>query len=121
MRGTRNEGTDNDSYFDDVFVRIGNEIECNEEIVSVDDLGKRPLKFNAYPNPAKEHATIELPYSWGTETLVRLADITGRKIEAQYTIEDSKLYLNRSTLNSGAYTVTIINGSLWGSTIVVFK
>ena len=121
LRGTRNEGTDNDSYFDDVFVRIGNEVECNEEIVSVDNLGARPLKFNSYPNPATENATIELPYSWGTETLVRLTDITGRKIEAQYMIANSKLNLNRSTLNSGAYTVTIINGSLWGSTIVVFE
>ena len=121
LRGTRNEGTDNDSYFDDIVVRIGNEIECDPSIVSVDNTTQRPLKFNAYPNPATDKATIELPYNWGTETIIRVADVTGKKIDAEYKIENSKLYLHRSSLNSGAYTITIINGSLWGSTVVIFE
>ena len=121
LRGTRSEGTDNDSYFDDIVVRIGNEIECDPSIVNVDNTTQRPLKFNAYPNPATDKATIELPYNWGTETIIRIADVTGKKIDAEYKIENSKLYLHRSSLNSGAYTITIINGSLWGSTVVIFE
>ena len=121
LRGTRNEGTDNDSYFDDVFVRIGNEVECNENIVSVDHTDYRSLKFNAYPNPATDLATIELPYSWGNETIVRLADTTGRKLDAVYTIENSKLYLTRASMSSGTYALTILNGNKWGSVLIVFE
>ena len=121
LRGTRNEGTDNDSYFDDIFVRIGNEIECDSSIVSVDNSIHRPLKFNAYPNPVKDNTTIELPYNWGTETIVRVTDTTGKKIDTEYKIENSKLFLDRSNLSSGAYTITIVNGSQWGSTIVLFE
>ena len=103
-----------------MFVRIGNEVECNENIVSVENTDSRPLKFNAYPNPATDLATIELPYLWGKETIVRLADTTGRKLDAVYTIENSKLYLKRSSMSSGTYALTIMNGNKWGSVLVVF-
>ena len=121
LRGTRNEGTDNDSYFDDVFVRIGNEVECNQDVVSIENANLKPLKFNAYPNPALEKTTVELPFSWGMETEVRLTDTTGKKIDAKYSIENSKLHLHRSSLGSGIYSLIIINSNHWGSTIVVFE
>tara|TARA_B100001564_G_C20295428_1_gene514494 strand:+ start:19 stop:618 length:600 start_codon:yes stop_codon:yes gene_type:complete len=121
LRGTRNEGTDNDCYFDDVFVQIGSEVDCSDEINNLSEVAFRPLNFNAYPNPAIEKATIILPNSWGSKTSVRLIDSMGRKIDAKYDIENSTLTLNRSNHHSGIYTLIIINENQWGSAKVVFE
>ena len=121
LRGTRNEGTDNDCYFDDVFVRIGSEVDCSEEINNFAEIAFGSLNFNAYPNPALEKATISLPNSWGSETSVRLVDSMGSKIDAKYDIENSTLTLHRSNHRSGTYTLIIINENQWGSTKIVFE
>lgn len=121
LRGTRNEGTDNDCYFDDVFVQIGSEVNCSDEISNLSEITFSPLNFKAYPNPTLENVMIILPNSWGSETSVRLVDAMGRKIDAKYDIENSTLTLHRSNHSSGTYTLIIINENQWGSTKVVFE
>ena len=120
LRGTRNEGTDNDCYFDDVYVRLGSESECDTSIVSIEE-PVYALTFSAYPNPANESATIVLPRVWDTNTEIRLADSTGRKVPVETSIEESKITVHRNSLPSGIYSVTIINGSKWGHTSIVFE
>ena len=120
LRGTRNEGTDNDSYFDDVFVRLGTEVECNASVVAIDE-PLQNLTFTAYPNPSKDRAKITLPKDWSMETTVRVVDSKGRKAQPQITFESSNVIINRTDLSAGTYNVTLVNGKFWGSTTVVFE
>ena len=53
LMGTRNAGTDNDSYFDDLFIRVQNGLfDCEEQTLNVGGINNTSL-LEVYPNPSK--------------------------------------------------------------------
>ncbi len=53
LMGTRNAGTDNDSYFDDLFIRVQNGLfDCEEQTLNVGGINNSSL-LEVYPNPSK--------------------------------------------------------------------
>lgn len=59
LMGTRNAGTDNDSYFDEMFVRIktvGDD--CEQLTLEIEDKNNQPIKI--YPNPTSKSFFIEV-------------------------------------------------------------
>jgi len=53
LMGTRTAGTDNDSYFDDLFVRVQNGLfDCEEQSLDIGRIENTAL-LQVYPNPSK--------------------------------------------------------------------
>ena len=102
LKGTRNAGTDNDSYFDNVFVQVGYEAECNTEVINV--IEPEFAKINAYPTPAIDSTTL----SANGIIEVRLTDLNGKKIDTEITYTNKGATIHRGSLSQGVYCATII-------------
>ncbi len=62
LMGTRNAGTDNDSYFDELFVRIkpiGDD--CEQASAGIHEQEEASTSIRLYPNPANENIFIAVP------------------------------------------------------------
>ena len=124
LRGTRYEGTDNDSYFDDVFVQIGSDVLCDPSTSDVKDpvYVPVPTSLKAYPNPAKDSVSIDLPYQSNDLPIVRVSDAQGRKIQPSMEIQNDKIIIYRGTLQEGVYYVSIIDQSgMIATSAIVFQ
>ena len=109
LKGTRNAGVDNDCYFDDVFVRLGSEVMCDSTIVEVANVKPtETLNLLAYPNPALDSVTIE---AFRENSLVRIVDVTGRKVEASVAINSEIIVISRGDLPAGTYRVIVVGRS----------
>ncbi|MEL6972637.1 MAG: hypothetical protein AAFZ63_10195 [Bacteroidota bacterium] len=104
LKGTRNAGTDNDSYFDDLFLRVGTvEINC-PPLTSVSDVNSSPiLELNPSPNPMQEYTQIQLPARVFEPLQLRMVDASGRKVTVEYQQFADSLRIARGNLNAGAY------------------
>ncbi|MEL6835863.1 MAG: FN3 domain-containing metallophosphoesterase family protein [Bacteroidota bacterium] len=104
LKGTRNAGTDNDSYFDDLFLRVGTvEINC-PPLTSVSGANSSPiLELNPSPNPMQAYTRIRLPARIFEPLQLRMVDATGRKVAVEYQQFADSLRLERGDLTAGAY------------------
>jgi hypothetical protein len=106
LKGTRNEGVDNDCYFDEVFVKVGSEVVCDGSIVGVETAQPHEmLSLLAYPNPAVDCVTIE---GYRENLQVRVVDSAGRKVEVDMTINAELIVIARGNLPSGSYRVIVV-------------
>ena len=61
LMGTRNAGSDNDSYFDNMFLRVQTSIEdCEEQVIGLDALDDSGVLY-LYPNPSDGEISIQVP------------------------------------------------------------
>jgi hypothetical protein len=69
LMGTRNAGTDNDCYFDDLFVRIKQTgDDCEEASIGVPETEKLNKALHIYPNPTNDNVFIEVSQKYlGTD------------------------------------------------------
>lgn len=103
LKGTRNGGTDNDSYFDDLFVRVGsNEEDCNTT-VSVINHPLRLTRLNVNPNPVTSFGTIILPKDNYQDLQLFMIDITGSKINCSVQYETDRIIFDKGNLPKGSY------------------
>jgi len=65
----------------------------------------------ARPNPVRETASFDISIVEGTVD-VYLYDMSGRKFEVRYNIEEGKLELNLSNISSGTYTLVVSSGDV---------
>ncbi len=104
LTGTRNAGADNDSYFDDLFLRVGPaELGCDEFMVSTQTAPQKLLTLKVAPNPVFDTANIILPFSDGKNMTVRISDALGQKVKLPVTYEGNKVRLNCGGLAKGLY------------------
>ena len=104
LRGTRNAGSDNDSYFDEIYVRLGTAEGCNTTFIPVyASPEERPLLFS--PNPATE--VVQLQGSIVPGSTVRVLDASGRKVQATLIESAAGVSLDLSTWPAGTYTVWV--------------
>lgn len=103
LKGTRNAGTDNDSYFDDLFLRVGtNEDLCTQMVVNVNNSGNvKPLKV--VPNPVVNEGVILLPSNDYTHVKCIITDMTGSKVNCSIKYKSNKIYFDTGGLPSGTY------------------
>lgn len=105
IKGVRNAGSDNDSYIDDIYLRIGNEnVDCN--IVSVKDEIENEL--NIYPNPGKDIITIESDKNIRD---IKLFNIDGSLIKYFKNVQNKNTNINIENLNCGIYILKISLGN----------
>ena len=72
LKGTRNEGTDNDSYFDDVFVKVGSQTLCEDVPANLNSISPQVTTLHSSPNPAIDEVAINLGTLSGDGLQVRV-------------------------------------------------
>ena len=109
LKGTRNEGTDNDSYFDDVFVKVGSQTLCDDAPVNITSISPQVTTLHSFPNPAIDEVAIEFGSLSGEGIQVRMFDSAGRKVLPEVKIMQEKAIIYRGNLSNGNYHVLVIN------------
>ncbi|MCF8460286.1 MAG: fibronectin type III domain-containing protein [Flavobacteriales bacterium] len=115
LMGTRNQGLDNDCYFDEVFVKLNLGSSCAEYIpVSINEHVYNQ-GVSVYPNPFSEEATIEiLKPSRNATYQLEVYDRAGRMVETMNS-NTGKFAVSASRLASGFYIYRVTDGK-WQST-----
>jgi len=112
LMGTRNAGNDNDSYFDDMFVKLGEgSTGCEEYVpVSVEEIRAQGI-VRAYPNPATDQTTIEVynPQRTSAYTL-SFYDRTGREVWNEVST-NGRFVVNTKGFAKGLYIYQVSNGN----------
>jgi hypothetical protein len=116
LMGTRNAGSDNDSYFDDMFVKLDFGSQGCEEYTAVGITDRANNKgVSVYPNPFSDEAIIEvLKPSRNTTYKLDLFDRAGRAVRTLNSVT-GKFTINSNGLSSGMYFYQITDGE-WIST-----
>jgi hypothetical protein len=116
LMGTRNAGVDNDSYFDDMFVKVGTPAKGCEQYTPVGIAESVNNKgVNVYPNPFSNEATIEVlkPNRNAIYTL-QVFDQTGRPIKTMNS-STGKFSVKSNGLAKGLYFYRVAEGT-WSKT-----
>jgi hypothetical protein len=111
LMGTRNAGSDNDSYFDDMFLKLNLNGDGCEQYTAVGINERANTKGVAvYPNPFLDEAIIEVikPTSNGTYTL-SLFDRSGRTVQSLQSTS-GKFSITSEGLTSGMYFYQVTDG-----------
>ncbi len=110
LTGTRNAGTDNDSYFDELFLRLGGEeVDCSREISAVNiPVSLRTLQV--VPNPVRGRAAVVLPRVDYDQVSLHLVHANGLKIACAAEVADDKLYFSTEALAKGTYFFVVRAG-----------
>jgi len=83
-------------------------LEVNPGVADVEQISLAAFEFGLHPNPARDHATIQLEAFNGTQ--VRLFSPDG-KIILSYSPHSATSQLDLTNLASGFYTVEVVNDS----------
>ena len=104
LKGTRNAGEDNDSYFDDLFLTVGtSNINCGgTSPISNPSISFVPT-LQISPNPIQSEAYIFLPNSNYTEVKLHLINANGSKIKCPVKYESNKIFIKKGNLTAGTY------------------
>ncbi|MGB0916695.1 MAG: fibronectin type III domain-containing protein [Flavobacteriales bacterium] len=116
LMGTRNSGSDNDSYFDDMYVKLGVGTGGCEEYIPVGITESPNNKGVAvYPNPFSDEATIEVVKPSRNATYqLSVLDYAGREVLSGKSAS-GKFTVSGQNLTSGMYFYRISEGN-WFST-----
>ncbi|MEM1219416.1 MAG: hypothetical protein AAGH79_10905, partial [Bacteroidota bacterium] len=116
LKGTRNAGTDNDSYFDDLFLKVGsNEDGCEPMVSSVTE--SIPVtRLSVVPNPIESVGTITLPPGSYKELRLTLVNSGGLKINCPIQYGSGQISFEKGRLAKGIYLFMVRDkGALIGS------
>jgi len=115
LKGTRNAGTDNDSYFDDLFLRVGSNQGC-DETTSIVNTPMSVSSLKAFPNPIESEGTIILPSDIYKDVSLQMIDMKGVKVDCPTRYDEGKIFFEKGNLRSGAYFFLVrAKGTLIGS------
>jgi acid phosphatase type 7 len=109
IMGTRTAGTDNDSYFDELFLKLNLEGDsCSQYNPSV---GIEPSKetelLTVYPNPVSSSAILNIPNTDGEHLNVKLYNSSGQVVKNFDHVHGPTFTLNRGQLASGMYYLLV--------------
>lgn len=108
LKGTRNVGTDNDSYFDDVFLSVGsNGIDCDGPLSINNQAFSEIRNLKVFPNPVHTYASIQLPEPNNTNYKLRIVDARGSKIEVLTNYGSDQLTIDTRNLATGTYFFSV--------------
>ncbi len=97
--GTPNINWNGSAYYvDDVYVGV-------DTTVGIEEFEE--IKFEIYPNPAKEKLTVELAEGSGQNTAIKFFDVTGREV-LTYWITTRKESIDVSGFAEGVYTAVLM-------------
>ncbi len=101
--GTRNAGADNDSYFDDLFLRVGSsQSDCSELIVTSTS-SVQLTKMEVVPNPFSEQTSIRLSHSNNSNLGITIQNVLGQQVQCPVRFDQDRIVVRRGNLGSGIY------------------
>ncbi len=81
--------------------------------------------FSIYPNPAKEHASIEIIASKSTEALISIYDLKGQlvleTVRGQLSPGSNKVDINTDSLEPGVYLIYVYNNGVGKSERLIIQ
>jgi acid phosphatase type 7 len=112
LMGTRESGSDNDSYFDDLFLRLQFGGESCEQYVQV-GIAEQPNdnEVAVYPNPFTESTLVQVKHPVAGRTYVlRLFDRSGREVQ-HYSTVTGAFRISSEQLVPGFYIYQVTEGA----------
>ncbi|MFK7772075.1 MAG: metallophosphoesterase [Saprospiraceae bacterium] len=104
LKGTRNAGTDNDSYFDDLFLTVGNTDFGCSMFTSVRNQPMARLELlKVNPNPIQTVGYINLPKTNYSQLQFSIVDANGAKVICPTKYESNKIVFEKGNLAKGVY------------------
>jgi Calcineurin-like phosphoesterase/Purple acid Phosphatase, N-terminal domain len=112
LKGTRNAGTDNDSYFDDLFLKVApTMIDCSNFVSGVTIPVMNIPEFMVVPNPVGGEAYIALPENLKVDGLrLQVVDTFGNKVFPVLRYEPGRIVLESGGMGAGAYFFMVRSG-----------
>lgn len=111
MQGTRIAGQDNDSYFDNLSLRMGSLTDCDGLPTLVTTPLGSPAPLSIYPNPGAADLEVSWPGCVRPILDLRVVDNTGRKVTVQWADSAGGWRIERGRLPAGQYHITAIDAS----------
>jgi len=112
LKGTRNAGTDNDSYFDEVYMSIGEETTaCQEIILNVSEYSQATPTLKVVPNPLKTTSSIVVPFADLQNSKFYVIDSSGKKINYKPAYDSNRIVLHKNGLQAGVYFFWLKQGN----------
>ena len=106
--GTRNTGSDNDSYFDDMFLRVGEpQSDCDEYTVSTGHIPIPQVEMQIAPNPFQDMTRISLTSHRYENLSIEITDLSGRFVQHIGRIPSRAFNFRKGDLKSGMYLVRL--------------
>ncbi|MFK8058065.1 MAG: fibronectin type III domain-containing protein [Saprospiraceae bacterium] len=117
LKGTRNAGNDNDSYFDDLFLKVGkNDLDCSGATSVVNQSIPRIQALSIIPNPITSTGYIRLPDGNFESIKAFVVDSKGVKVDCPIDYQSDRIMIDKATLPSGTYFFMVRdNGALIGT------
>lgn len=109
LKGTRNAGTDNDSYFDALFLNVGANDGCNPITSSTKAPFTLQKELKIFPNPASEQAHISMPELEKDSIDLTIIDLKGNKITPIYQTNGQHITIETNHLAAGSYFIRLQN------------
>lgn len=97
-------------YSDRTVVRINHPSVGAPDLTSVEDLANETFEFNAFPNPASDFITLEIPENAGTEFNLKMVNSIGQ-VEMNSRINEINPQIKIDNLTPGLYTLILSNDS----------
>lgn len=110
IMGTRTAGTDNDSYFDELFLKLNLEGDsCSEYNPSTGstDRSRETELLTIYPNPVHTSAILNIPNTDGQHLNIKLYSTSGQIVKKFEHVHGPTFTLNRNGLANGMYFLVV--------------
>ncbi|HIA06149.1 MAG TPA: T9SS type A sorting domain-containing protein [Flavobacteriales bacterium] len=113
IMGERLSGTDNDSYFDELFLQLNLVADsCSQYTPPVTSSGS-PLKrrkVRLFPNPVSNGAVVNIPISSSDHLIIRIYNSSGKLARLYDHVHPPTFYFNKTDLPNGLYLMQILDG-----------
>ncbi len=104
LTGTRNAGTDNDSYFDDLFLTLGaSTYDCDDIFTSTTHPVSEIPTLQVAPNPVRDLAVISPGRYPPGQSRLHLVNSLGEKVDAPVRYDAQQISVEVNQLPAGTY------------------
>lgn len=112
LMGQRNAGSDNDSYFDDLFLKLDLSGDSCSQYTAVNTTGTENVieeqeHLKVYPNPVTNEALVNVPGTQNMQLNARVIDVQGKTVKTMYNITGPTFYFERGGLRPGLYFLLV--------------
>lgn len=105
LKGTRNAGTDNDSYMDALYLGVGQSVDCDDLSIHINEVIRPNLSLNVFPNPTNQLLHVSCEDVSLRDLDINVIDLTGRKCLVGVDTLADKVRVDVSGLKAGTYVL----------------